>query len=87
MYDLNQIHYDYTMQVMNRLKGLDLVDRLPGELWIEGPNILQEAVTKTKTKKRKCKMTKWLYEEDLQIANKRKKMKRTRQRRSREHLL
>ena len=73
MYDLNQIHYDYTVQVMNRLKGLDLVDRLPAELWMEGPNILQEAVTKTITKKRKCKMTKWLYEEDLQIANKRKK--------------
>ena len=73
MYDLNQIHYDYTVQVMNRLKGLDLVDRLPAELWMEGPNILQEAVTKTIKKKRKCKMTKWLYEEDLQIANKRKK--------------
>ena len=52
--DLNQIPYDYTVEVLNRLKELDLVDRVPEELWMEVSNILQEAVTKTIPKKRKC---------------------------------
>ena len=55
MYDLNQIPYDYTAEVMNRLKGLDLVDRVPEELWTEVCNIVQEAMTKTIPKKKKCK--------------------------------
>ena len=53
-YDLNQIPQDYTMEVMNRFKGLDLVDRMPEELWTEVHNIVQEAVTKTIPKKKKC---------------------------------
>ena len=55
IYDLNQIPYDYTVEVMKRFKGLDLVDRIPGELWKEVHNIIQEAVTKTIPKKKKCK--------------------------------
>ena len=69
--DLNQIPYDYTVEVLNRLKELDLVDRVPEELWMEVSNILQEAVTKTIPKKKKCKKAKWLSEEALQIAVKR----------------
>ena len=65
-YDLNQIPYDYTVEVMNRFKGLDLVDRMPEELWMEVCNSVQEAVTKTIPKKKKCKKAKWLSEEDLQ---------------------
>ena len=67
-YELNQIPYDYTMEVMNRFKGLDLVDRVPEELWTEVCNILQEVVTKTIPKRKKCKKVKWLSEEALQIA-------------------
>ena len=59
-YDLNQVPYDYTVEVMNRFKGLDLVDRLPEELWTEVHNIIQETVTKTIPKKKKCKQAKWL---------------------------
>ena len=65
-YDLNQTPYDYTVEVMNRFKGLDLVDRMPEELWMEVCNSVQEAVTKTIPKKKKCKKAKWLSEEDLQ---------------------
>ena len=72
-YDLNQIPYDYTMEVINRFKGLDPVDRVPEELWTEAYNIVQEAVTKTIPKKKKCKKAKWLSKEALQIAEKRKK--------------
>ena len=54
-YDLNQIPYDYTMEMTNRFKGLDLIDRVPEELWTEGHNILWEAVIKTISKKKKCK--------------------------------
>ena len=68
-YDLNQIPYDYMEEVMNRFKGVDLVDRVP-ELWMEICNTLQVAVTETIPKK-KCKMAKWLSEEVLQIAEKR----------------
>ena len=70
--DLNQIPYDYTVEVLNRLKELDLVDRVPEELWMEVSNILQEAVTKTIPKKKKCKKAKWLSEETLQIVEERK---------------
>ena len=64
--DLNQIPYDYTVEVANRFKGLDLIDRVPEELWTEVHNIVQEAVIKTIPKKKKCKETKWLSEEVLQ---------------------
>ena len=67
-YDLNQIPSDYTVEVPNRLKGLDLIDRVPEELWMEVCDIVQEAVIKTIPKKNKCKKTKWLSEEALQIA-------------------
>ena len=67
-YDLNKIPYDYTVDVTNRFKGLDLIDRVPDELWMEVPNIVQEVVIKTIPKKKKCKKVKWLSEEALQIA-------------------
>ena len=70
-YNLNQILYDYTVKVMNRLKGLDLRDRMPKTLWTQVCNIVQEAVTKTNPKKKKQKKTKWLSEENLQIAKER----------------
>ena len=73
-YDLNQISYDYTVEVTNRFKGLDLIDRVPEEIWTEVRNIVQEAVTKTIPKK-KYKKAKWLSEEALQIAEKRRDMK------------
>ena len=57
-YDLNQISYDYTVEVMNRFKGQDLVDRVTEELWTEVCNIVQEMVTKTIPKKKKCKKAK-----------------------------
>ena len=71
-YDLNQILYDYTVEVRNRFKGLDLIDRVPEELWTQVHDIVQEAVIKTIPKKKKCKNAKWLSEEALQIAEKRK---------------
>ena len=74
-YDLNQISYDYTAEVRNRFKGLDLIDRVPEELWMEVHGIVQEAVIKTIPKKKKCKKAKWLSEEALQIAMKRREMK------------
>ena len=70
-YDLNHIPYDYTVEVMNRFKGLYLVDRVPEELWKEVHNILKEVVTKTTSKKKKCKKAKWLSEEVFQVAEKR----------------
>ena len=60
MYDLNQIPYNDTMEVTNRFKGLDLIDRIPEELWTEAHNIVQEAGIKTIPKKKKCKKAKWL---------------------------
>ena len=57
-YDLNQIPYDYTVEVTNRFKGLDLIDRVPEDLWTEVRDILQEAVIKTISKKKKCKKDK-----------------------------
>ena len=71
-YDLNQTHYDYTVEVMNRFKGLDLVDRMPEELWMEVCNSVQEAVTKTIPKKKKCKKAKWVSEKALPTAEKRR---------------
>ena len=66
-YDLNKIPYDYTVEVTNRFKGLDLIDRVP-ELWTEVCDIVQEAVINTIPKKKKCKNAKWLSEDTLQIA-------------------
>ena len=73
--DLSQIPYDYTVEVTNRFKGLDLVDRAHEELWTEDHNIVQEAVTKTISQKKKCKKAKWLSEEALQIAEERREVK------------
>ena len=70
-YDLNQIPYDYTVEVRNIFKGLDLIDRVPNELWMEVHDIIQETGIKTIPKKKKCKQAKWLSEEALQIAVKR----------------
>ena len=67
-YDLNQIPYDYTLEVTNRFKGLDLIDRVPDELWTEVHDIVQESGIKTTHKKKKCRKAKWLSEEALQIA-------------------
>ena len=72
-HDLNQIPYDYVIEVTNRFKGLDLIDRVSEELWTEVRNIIQEAVIKTIPKKKKCKKAKWLSEGPLQIAEKREK--------------
>ena len=72
-YDLNQICYDYAVEVTNRFKGLDLIDRMPEELWMEVRDNVQEAVIKTTPKKKKCKKAKWLYEEDLQIAERQRR--------------
>ena len=74
-YDLNQVPYDYTVEVMNRFKKLDLVERVPEELRTEVCNIVQEAVTKTIPKKKKCKKAKWLSEEALQRAEERREVK------------
>ena len=74
-YDLNQIPYDYTVEVTNRFKGLDLIDRVPEELWMEVHDIVQEAVFKTIPKKKQYKKAKWLSEEALQIAEKRRETK------------
>ena len=74
-YDLNQILYDYTVEVTNRFKGLDLIDRVPEELWTEVGNIVQEVVIKTIPKKKKYKKAKWLSNKALQIAEKEEKQK------------
>ena len=74
-YDLNQIPYDYTMQVTNRLKGLDQIDRVPEELWTEACDTVQEVVIKFIPMKKKCKKEKLLSEEALQIAVKRREAK------------
>ena len=75
MYDLNQIPYDYTVEVTNRFKGLDLIDTVPEELWTEVCNIVQGAVIKIIPKKKKSKKAKWLSEEALHIAEKRREVK------------
>ena len=66
-YDLNKIPFDYTVEVRNRFKGLDLTDRVPEEIWTEVHDIVQ---IKTIPKRKKCKKAKWLSEEALQIAEK-----------------
>ena len=77
-YDLNQIPYNYTVEVRNRFKGLDLIDRLPEELRTEVHDIIQEAGIKTIPKKKKCKKAIWLAKEALQIAGKRRSKRKGR---------
>ena len=74
-YDLNQIPYDHTVEMTNRFKGFDLIDRVPEELWVQVCDIIHEAVVKTIPMKKKCKKAKWLSEEALQIAEKRREAK------------
>ena len=74
-YVLNQIPYDYTVEVTNRFKGLDLIERVPEELWMEVHDTGQETGSKTISKKKKCKNAKWLSEAALQIAKKKRKAK------------
>ena len=74
-YDLNQIPYDYTVEVRNRFKGLDLIDRVPDELWTEARDIVQETGIKTIPMEKKCKKAKWLSGAALQIAVKRREAK------------
>ena len=74
-YDLNQIPYDYTVEMRNRFKGLDLIDRVPDELWTEVHDIVKETGIKTFPMEKKCKKAKWLSEEGLQIAVKRRRVK------------
>ena len=74
-YDLNQIPYDYTVEVRNRFRGLDLTDRVPDELWNEVRDIVQETGIRTIPREKKCKKAKWLSGEALQIAVKRREVK------------
>ena len=74
-YNLNQILYTYTVEMMNRFKRLDMVDRVPEELWMDVHSIIQDAVTKIIPNKKKWKKAKWLSEEALQIAEKRREAK------------
>ena len=74
-YDLNQIPYDYPVEVRNRFRGLDLIDRVPDELWNEVRGIVQETGIKTIPMEKKCKKAKWLPGEALQIAVKRREAK------------
>ena len=78
--DLNQIPYDYTVEVTNRFKELDLIGTVPEELWTEIHNIVHEALTKTIPKKKKCREARWLPEEALQTAEKRREAKGERER-------
>ena len=73
--DLNQIPYDYTVEVRNRFKDLDLIDTVPDELWTEVRDIIQETGIKTIPMEKKCKKVKWLFGEALQIAVKRREAK------------
>ena len=77
-YDLNQLLYDYTVEVRNRFKGLDMIDRVPDELWTEVHDIVQETGIKTIPMEKKCKKAKWLSGEALQIALKRRGEKQRR---------
>ena len=74
-YDLNQIPYDYTVEVRNRFKGLDLIDRVPDKLWMVVHNTVQEKGSKIIPKKKKCQKAKWLSGEALQVAVKRREAK------------
>ena len=75
-YDQNYIPYDYTVEVRNRFKGLDLIDRVSDELWTEVHDIVHETGIKTIPMEKKCRKAKWLFEEALQIAVKRSKKQR-----------
>ena len=75
IYDLNQTPYNYTVEVTNRFKGSGLIDRVTEELWTVVRNTVQEVVTKTISKKKKCNKAKWLSEEVIQISEKRRQMK------------
>ena len=86
-YDLNQVPYDYTVEVRNRFKGLDLIDRVPDELWMEVHDIIHETGIKTIPKKKKCKKAKWLSEKALQIAVKRREAKGKGEKESYTHLI
>ena len=77
-YDLNKISYDYTVEVSNRFKGLDLIDRVPDELWTEVRNIVQETGIKTIPMEKKCKKAKWLSGEALQISCEKKRSEKQR---------
>ena len=85
-YDLNQNPYNYTMEVRNRFKGLDLIDRVPDELWTEVRDIVQETGIKTIPMEKKCKKAKWRSEEALQIAAKRREAKSKREKERYTHL-
>ena len=85
-YDLSQIPYDYTVEVRNRFKELDLIDRVPDELWMEVHDIVQETGIKTIPMEKKCKKAKWLSEEALQIAVKRREVKSKGKRENYTHL-
>ena len=85
-FDLNHIPYDYTVKVTNRFKRLNLIDRVPEELWMEIHDIVQEALIKTIPKKKKCKKAKWLSEEALQIAEKRREANGKREKERYTHL-
>ena len=74
-YDLNQSPYNYTVEVTNRFKGIDLTDREPDELWMEVHDTVQETGIKTIPKKKKCKKAKWLSEEALQVTERRREAK------------
>ena len=87
MYDLNQIPHDYRVEVRNRFKGLDLIDRVPDELWMEVHDIEQETGIKTIPMEKKCKKAKWLSEEALQIAEERREMKGKGEKGSYTHLM
>ena len=75
-YDLNQIRYDYTVEVRNKFKGLDLIDGVPDELWMEVCDIVEETGIETMPMEKKCQKAKWLSEEAFQIAVKRSEKQR-----------
>ena len=77
-YDLYQIPYDYTVEVRNRFKGLDLIDRVPDELWMEVRDIVQETVSKTIPMEKKCKKAKWLSGEAMNSCEKKRSKKQRR---------
>ena len=85
-YDLNQIPYDYTVEVRNRFKGLDLIDRVPDELWMEVHDIVQEIGIKTIPLEKKCKKAKWLSGEAFQISVKTKEVKSKGEKERHKHL-
>ena len=85
-YDLNQIPYDYIVEVGNRFKGLDLIDRVPNEVWMEVRDTIQKTGIKTIPKKKKCKKAKWLSEEALQIAVNRREAKSKGEKERKTHL-